>query len=147
MEGEQAVGRITEIKGPVIDARFEKGRLPRVNDALRVHRDDAGDLVLEVAQHLGDDVIRAIAMDSTDGLARGMEVVNTGEPITVPVGPEMLGRLINIVGDPIDDLPPPQTKERYSIHRKAPGLLDQETQTEVFETGTVSYTHLRAHET
>jgi len=135
MEGELAVGRITEIKGPVIDARFEKGRLPRVNDALRVKRDGGRDLVLEVAQHLGDDVIRAIAMDSTDGLARGMEVLSTGEPITVPVGEEMLGRLINIVGDPIDGLPPPQTKERYSIHRKAPTLLDQETETEIFETG------------
>ena len=135
MEGEHAVGRITEIKGPVIDARFEKGRLPRVNDALRVQRDGERDLVLEVAQHLGDDVIRAIAMDSTDGLSRGTEIINTGGPITVPVGPEMLGRLINMVGDPIDELPPPETKERYSIHRRAPGLLDQETETEVFETG------------
>jgi len=135
MEGEHAVGRITEVKGPVIDARFEKGSLPRVNDAVRVAREGQKDLILEVAQHLGDDVIRAIAMDSTDGLARGMEVLDTGEPITVPVGEEMLGRLINIVGEPIDNLPAPETKERYSIHRKAPGLLEQETETEVFETG------------
>jgi len=135
MEGEHAVGRITEVKGPVIDARFEKGRLPRVNNAVRVAREGQKDLILEVAQHLGDDVIRAIAMDSTDGLARGMEVLDTGEPITVPVGEEMLGRLINIVGEPIDNLPAPETKERYSIHRKAPGLLEQETETEVFETG------------
>jgi len=135
MEGEHAIGTITEIKGPVIDARFEKGRLPRVNDALRVERDGERPLILEVAQHLGDDVIRAIAMDSTDGLARGTEIISTGEPITIPVGEEMLGRLINIVGDPIDELPPPETKERYSIHRKAPGLLDQETEAEVFETG------------
>jgi len=135
MEGEHAVGRITEVKGPVIDARFEKGSLPRVNDAVRVAREGQKDLILEVAQHLGDDVIRAIAMDSTDGLARGMEVLDTGEPITVPVGEEMLGRLINIVGEPIDNLPAPETKERYSIHRKAPGLLEQETETEVFATG------------
>jgi len=129
-----SVGTIVEIKGPVIDARFEKGKLPRVNDALRIKRKE-GDLVLEVAQHLGDDVVRAIAMDSTDGLARGCEVIATGGPITVPVGPETLGRLLNVFGDPIDELPPPETKKRYSIHRRAPTLLDQDTETEVFETG------------
>ncbi|RLE36036.1 F0F1 ATP synthase subunit beta [Candidatus Acetothermia bacterium] len=129
-----SVGTIVEIKGPVIDARFEKGKLPRVNDALRIEREE-GDLVLEVAQHLGDDVVRAIAMDSTDGLARGCEVIATGGPITVPVGPETLGRLLNVFGDPIDELPPPETKKRYSIHRRAPTLLDQDTETEVFETG------------
>jgi F-type H+-transporting ATPase subunit beta len=135
MDGQRAVGRITEIKGPVIDARFEKGQLPRVNDALRVQREEGKDLILEVAQHLGDDVVRAIAMDSTDGLSRGAEVISTGEPITVPVGRETLGRLINIVGDAIDEQPLPDDIQRYSIHRKAPSLLDQETETEVFETG------------
>ena len=135
MEGQQSVGKVTEIKGPVIDARFEKGQLPRVNDALRIERGDEKDLILEVAQHLGDDVVRAIAMDSTDGLSRGTEVINTGGPITVPVGLETLGRLINIVGDPIDGQPMPEGIKRYSIHRKAPTLLDQETETEVFETG------------
>ena len=135
MEGQRTVGRITEIKGPVIDARFEKGQLPRVNNALRIKRDGEKDLILEVAQHLGDDVVRAIAMDSTDGLSRGTEVINTGGPITVPVGLETLGRLINIVGEPIDDQPMPEGIRRYSIHRKAPTLLDQETETEVFETG------------
>ncbi|HDL84737.1 MAG TPA: F0F1 ATP synthase subunit beta, partial [Candidatus Acetothermia bacterium] len=135
MADEKAVGRITEIKGPVIDARFEKGKLPRVNDALRIVREGEKDLILEVAQHLGDDVVRAIAMDSTDGLARGTEVENTGGPITVPVGPETLGRMLNITGDPIDELPAPQTKKRYSIHRSAPSLLDQETESEIFETG------------
>ena len=135
MSEEHAVGRITEIKGPVIDARFERGQLPRVNDAVRIEREGDRDLILEVAQHLGDDVVRAIAMDSTDGLSRGTPVLHTGGPITVPVGPQMLGRLINIVGDPIDDLPPPETEKRYSIHRKPPSLLDQETETEVFETG------------
>ncbi len=135
MEGQHTVGRITEIKGPVIDARFEKGQLPRVNNALRVKRDGEKDLILEVAQHLGDDVVRAIAMDSTDGLSRGAEVINTGGPITVPVGLETLGRIINIVGDPIDGMPMPEGVKRRSIHSQAPTLLDQETETEVFETG------------
>ncbi len=135
MEGQQTVGRITEIKGPVIDARFEKGQLPRVNNALRIKRDGDKDLVLEVAQHLGDDVVRAIAMDSTDGLSRGAEVINTGGPITVPVGLETLGRIINIVGDPVDGMPMPEDIQRHSIHSKAPTLLDQDTETEVFETG------------
>ena len=135
MEGQHTVGNITEIKGPVIDARFEKGQLPRVNDALRVERGGEKDLILEVAQHLGDDVVRAIAMDSTDGLSRGTEVINTGGPITVPVGLETLGRLISIVGDPIDGQPMSEGIKRHSIHRTAPTLLDQETETEVFETG------------
>jgi F-type H+-transporting ATPase subunit beta len=135
MPNNVSVGRITEIKGPVIDARFEKGKLPRVNDALRIARQGDRDLILEVAQHLGDDIVRAIAMDSTDGLARGTEVENTGQPITVPVGQETLGRMLNITGDPIDELPPPDTKKRYSIHRSAPSLLEQETDTAIFETG------------
>ncbi len=135
MADEKTVGRITEIKGPVIDARFEKGKLPRVNDALRIVREGEKDLILEVAQHLGDDVVRAIAMDSTDGLARGAEVENTGGPITVPVGPETLGRMLNVTGDPIDELPAPETKKRYSIHRPAPSLIDQKTESEIFETG------------
>ena len=135
MEGQRTVGRITEIKGPVIDARFEKGELPRVNNALRIERDGEKDLILEVAQHLGDDVVRAIAMDSTDGLSRGTEVINTGGPITVPVGRETLGRIINIVGDPVDGMPMPEGVKRHSIHSQAPTLLDQETETEVFETG------------
>jgi len=135
MAEKHEIGRITEIKGPVIDARFERGNLPRVNDALRIEREGDSDLILEVAQHLGDDVVRAIAMDSTDGLSRGTPVIQTGGPITVPVGPETLGRLINIVGDPIDQKPAPETDKRYSIHRKAPSLLDQETETEILETG------------
>jgi len=135
MAEERGVGRVTEIKGPVIDARFEKGQLPRVNDALRIERGDEQDLILEVAQHLGDEIVRAIAMDSTDGIARGAIVHDTGGPITVPVGPETLGRLINIVGEPIDEQPAPETEKRYSIHRKAPSLLDQKVENEVFETG------------
>ena len=135
MTDQKAVGRVTEIKGPVIDARFEKGSLPRVNNALRIERGEEKELILEVAQHLGDDTVRAIAMDSTDGIARGAAVIDTGGPITVPVGPETLGRLINIVGEPIDEMPAPETAKRFSIHRKAPSLLDQEVETEIFETG------------
>ena len=131
----KGVGRVTEVRGPVIDARFEKGKLPRVNDALRIKREGDNDLVLEVAQHLGDEVVRAIAMDSTDGLARGTEVINTGGPITVPVGPETLGRMVNLTGEPIDELPPLKTAKRYSIHRQSPSLIDQETEAEIFETG------------
>jgi len=130
-----AVGKVTEIRGPVVDVRFAKGDLPRVNDALRIERAGEEDLILEVADHLGNDIVRAIAMDSTDGLSRGTPVLVTGGPIDVPVGPETLGRMINIVGRPIDGLPAPQTAKRYSIHRKAPSLLDQETRTEIYETG------------
>ncbi|MCX6093877.1 MAG: F0F1 ATP synthase subunit beta [Candidatus Bipolaricaulota bacterium] len=130
-----AMGKVTEIRGPVVDVRFAKGDLPRVNDALRIQRDGEDDLILEVADHLGNDIVRAIAMDSTDGLSRGTPVLVTGGPIDVPVGPETLGRMINIVGRPIDGLPAPQTAKRYSIHRKAPSLLEQETRTEIYETG------------
>ncbi len=129
------LGEITEVKGPVIDARFKKGQLPRVNDALKIERDDTKDLVLEVAQHLGDDLIRAIAMDSTDGLSRGDKVISTGGPITVPVGLETLGRMIDLTGNPIDEKPAVDTDLSYSIHRQAPTLIDQETEAEVFETG------------
>ena len=131
----QAIGTVTEIRGPVIDARFEKGQLPRVNDALRIEREGDSDLVLEVAQHLGDDVVRAIAMDSTDGISRGTHVISTGEAITIPVGPKTLGRMLNVFGEPIDEKPVPDTDKRYSIHRKAPSFLDQKTDTDIFETG------------
>jgi F-type H+-transporting ATPase subunit beta len=130
-----AAGKVTEIRGPVVDARFATGDLPRVNDALRVTREGDDDLILEVADHLGNDIVRAIAMDSTDGLARGTAVFQMGGPITVPVGPETLGRMLNIVGRPIDGLPAPETAKRYSIHRKAPSMLEQETRTEIYETG------------
>jgi len=135
MAEQLTVGKVTEIRGPVVDVRFTKGHLPRVNDALRIEREGDDDLILEVADHLGNDIVRAIAMDSTDGLSRGTPVLATGGPITVPVGPETLGRMLNIVGRPIDGLPAPQTAKRYSIHRKAPSLLEQETRTEIYETG------------
>ncbi len=135
MADKPAAGRVTEIRGPVVDVRFARGELPRVNDALRIERANDEDLVLEVADHLGNEVVRAIAMDSTDGLARGTPVLSMGGPITVPVGPETLGRMLNIVGRPIDGLPAPETAKRYSIHRKAPSMLEQETRTQIYETG------------
>ncbi|MEA3356769.1 MAG: F0F1 ATP synthase subunit beta [Candidatus Bipolaricaulota bacterium] len=135
MADKEAAGTILEVKGPVIDARFKKGDLPRVNDALIIPQDGENDLLFEVAQQLGDEVVRAIAMGSTDGLARGAKVISTGGPITLPVGPETLGRMFNLQGKPIDEKPPPQAKKRYSIHRAAPSLTDQETEAEIFETG------------
>lgn len=133
--GEQREGKITEIKGAVVDARFKSGSgLPAVNNALVVKREEE-DLVLEVAQHLGDDQVRAIAMDSTDGLCRGTQIIDTGSPITVPVGPQTLGRMLDLNGRPIDEMDPPDTEKRYSIHRSAPEITEQSTEEEVFETG------------
>ena len=129
----EAQGEVIEVKGPVVDIRFA-GELPNVDNALRIERDGTV-LVLEVAQHLGDDRVRAIALDSTDGLARGTPVYDSGSPITMPVGPETLGRLFDLVGNPIDELPPPEINKRYPIHRPAPSLSEQSVEDELFETG------------
>ncbi len=131
---EVSTGKILVIRGPVVDVRFPPGRLPPLRQALRVPR-EGGDLVLEVAQHLGDSTVRAVAMDSTDGLRRGDEVLDTGGPITVPVGPETLGRMFDLTGHPIDELPPPPAKKRYPIHREPPPLADLSVEDEVLETG------------
>jgi F-type H+/Na+-transporting ATPase subunit beta len=133
------VGKIIEIKGVVIDAVFPE-TLPEINTALRVQAPEqdgrpAIDLVAEVQQHLGDDRVRAVAMDSTDGLARGTDVVDTGGPITVPVGDVTLGRLWNVVGDPIDKKDAPDDVERWPIHRKPPEFQDLQPTVEIFETG------------
>jgi len=130
-----AEGWITAIRGPVVDVRFPRGHLPALKQALVVPREEGNDLVLEVAQHLGDSEVRAIAMDSTDGLKRGDKVLDTGGPITVPVGPETLGRMFDLVGNPIDEQPPPETKKRYPIHREPPKLSDLSVEDEVLETG------------
>ena len=127
------VGRITQVIGAVVDVKFE-GDLPAILNALHVEH-AGGRLVLEVAQHLGESTVRTIAMDTTDGLVRGQEAVDTGGPITVPVGPETLGRIINVVGDPIDDLGPVETKRRASIHALAPPFIDQSTEAEILVTG------------
>ena len=135
-------GKVLQIIGPVVDAEFPPGQLPNIYNALRVEEPEdkkAGrpeiKLTLEVAQHLGENRVRAVAMTSTDGLVRGMAVTDTGAPISVPVGRETLGRLINVLGEPVDELGPVNTKKRYPIHRPAPKLDEQETRTEVLETG------------
>jgi F-type H+/Na+-transporting ATPase subunit beta len=128
------VGRIEEIQGVVIEAVFA-GDLPEINHAITVDRGDQGILVCEVQQHLGDERVRAVAMDTTDGLARGMEVVDTGAPITVPVGEVTLGRIFNLLGEPIDNGDPIEVKERWPIHRDAPTVEDLTPTTEMFETG------------
>ncbi|MDH7515166.1 MAG: F0F1 ATP synthase subunit beta [Bacteroidota bacterium] len=132
-------GKIVQVIGPVVDVDFSGGRLPSILDALIVplpHSEGTdGELVLEVQQHLGEDRVRTVAMDSTDGLVRGMEVIDTGEQITVPVGPGTLGRLMNITGKPIDGLGPIEAADRYPIHRHAPKFSSLSTKKEMFETG------------
>ena len=128
-------GRILQIMGAVADVDFSGAELPSIMNALEVQRDDGSRLVLETAQHLGENRVRCVAMDGTDGLVRGMKVEDTGQPIAVPVGPGVLGRLINVIGEPIDQLGPIEGDERYPIHRPPPPHQDLSTQTEMFETG------------
>ncbi|HZW38033.1 MAG TPA: F0F1 ATP synthase subunit beta [Ignavibacteriaceae bacterium] len=132
-------GQIIQVIGPVVDIEFEAGHLPQILNAIRIPRTTIEghkeDLIAEVQQHLGEDRVRTIAMDITDGLVRGMDAFDTGEPITVPVGPETLGRLINVTGQTIDGLAPITTGKRYPIHRPAPAFKNLSTQTEMFETG------------
>jgi F-type H+-transporting ATPase subunit beta len=129
-------GIITQIIGPVVDVQFEEGGLPPLLTALEVDRGkDEAPLILEVAQHIGSLTLRAIAMSSTDGLARGVKVKNLGKPISVPVGPETLGRMFNVTGQPIDGIPAPKSSLTFPIHRQAPSFEDQSTETQVFETG------------
>jgi F-type H+-transporting ATPase subunit beta len=132
-------GKVIQIIGPVIDVEFEPGELPEIYNALRITNpsisDKEGNLVVEVAQHVGENTVRCIAMDTTDGLIRGMKAVDTGEPITMPVGREVLGRVLNVIGEPVDEGPPIETDKRYPIHRPAPSFLDQNTRVEAFETG------------
>lgn len=135
MEASLNKGKIVQIIGPVVDVEFKNTELPPLFTALRIKRKDQSDLVLEVQQHLGEDRVRSVAMDSTDGLQRGQEVVNTGKPITVPVGNETLGRLMNIVGDSIDELGEIKTSKRYPIHRPAPSFENLNVQDEILETG------------
>ncbi len=127
-------GKVIEILGPVLDIRFKDGELPNLLNAVEV-RGDNKNLICEVMQHIGDNVARCIAMGSTDGLRRGLDAVNTGSPITVPVGEECLGRVFNLLGEPVDNMPAPEAKERWPIHRPAPAYDEQETATEIFETG------------
>ena len=126
-------GKLTQIIGAVLDVRFSEGKLPEINDAIKVPLKDGEELVVEVAQHLGDDTVRCIG--PTDGLVRGMEAIATGGPISVPVGEKTLGRMFNVLGNPIDEKPAPEGVEYDPIHRKAPAFEEQSTQTEILETG------------
>jgi F-type H+-transporting ATPase subunit beta len=141
------VGKIVQIIGPVVDVAFEDSELPAILSAIEVERDPdlslseqkrkigTGRLVLEVQQHLGENTVRTVAMDSTEGLVRGMKVRNTGQPIAVPVGPGTLGRVLNIIGEPIDELGPVSATKHYPIHRPAPAFEDLDTRSQILETG------------
>jgi len=133
------IGKISQVIGPVIDVDFSKGKLPAINNALSIKRTTIDGkeeiLITEVQQHLGEDRVRTVAMDSTDGLVRGMEAIDTGETIMIPVGPEVLGRLINIIGNTIDGKGELKTDKKYSIHRPPPKFEDLSTKREMFETG------------
>ena len=132
---ETNTGKITQIIGAVLDIKFSEGKLPDINDAIVITRKNGEKLTVEVSQHLGDDTVRCIAMGPTDGLVRGMAAVSTGAPITVPVGEITLGRIFNVLGEPIDNQPAPEATEYLPIHRKAPAFADQATNTEILETG------------
>ncbi|MEA1921147.1 MAG: F0F1 ATP synthase subunit beta [Pseudomonadota bacterium] len=133
------IGKITQVIGPVVDVEFEKGKLPPIFNALRITNkslnDDDWNLVCEVASHLGENTVRAVSMDSTDGLVRGMEAWDLGEMMTMPVGHEVLGRIVNVIGDPVDEMGPIGEKKRYPIHRPAPTYEEQSTELESLETG------------
>ena len=132
-------GKIVQIIGPVIDIDFSGGGLPAILNAVRIPRvtveGKTEELVVEVQQHLGDNIVRTVAMDSTDGLARGVKAIDTGAPITIPVGPAALGRLISVIGEGIDGLGPIVSDKHYPIHRAAPKFADLSTKKELFETG------------
>src|SRR5271154_3290814 len=132
-------GKVVQVIGPVVDVEFADGKLPKILNALKVTNPSISNakdnLTLEVAQHLGENTVRAVAMDTTDGLVRGMAVRDTGAAIMMPVGPECLGRILNVIGDPVDDGPPVHAKMRMPIHRAPPQFVEQSTKVEVFETG------------
>ncbi|MBE5826304.1 MAG: F0F1 ATP synthase subunit beta [Butyrivibrio sp.] len=131
---ENHVGKVIQVTGPVLDIRFKEGELPDLHNAIEIMIGDRK-LVAEVAQQIGDDVVRCVAMSSTDGLVRGVDAKDTGGPITVPVGDQCLGRIFNLLGEPVDNEPAPEGVERWAIHRPAPSYEDQVPATEIFETG------------
>jgi len=131
---EKHTGKIIQVTGPVLDIRFSEGELPELLNAIEIMVDGRR-LIAEVAQQIGDDVVRCVAMSSTDGLVRGTDAVDLGGPITVPVGDECLGRIFNLLGEPVDNQPAPEVKERWPIHRPAPSFEEQTPATEIFETG------------
>jgi F-type H+-transporting ATPase subunit beta len=131
---ENHIGKVIQVTGPVLDIRFKEGELPDLHNAIEIMIGDRR-LIAEVAQQVGDDVVRCVAMSSTDGLVRGVDAVDTGSPITVPVGDKCLGRIFNLLGEPVDNQPAPEGVERWAIHRPAPSFEDQVPATEIFETG------------
>ena len=135
MADKTVFGKVTQIVGAVLDVKFKEGELPEINEAIKIRRQDGSELTVEVAQHLGDDTVRCIAMGPTDGLVRGMEAEATGAPISVPVGENTLGRMFNVLGDPIDNKPVPEGVSFEPIHRPAPEFKEQATETELLETG------------
>jgi F-type H+-transporting ATPase subunit beta len=132
---EQNIGTVVQIVGPVLDIKFSADSLPKLLNAITIKTKDGKTITAEVSQHIGQDTVRCIAMQSTDGLVRGMEAVDTGSSITVPVGRETLGRIFNLLGEPVDRKPEVHTKERWPIHRPAPSYEDQQTTTQILETG------------
>ena len=134
MNSKNAVGTITQVLGAVVDVRFAESELPKIMNALEVELEGRR-LVLEVAQELGEGVVRTVAMDTTDGLVRGQTVADTGAPISIPVGPETLGRIMNVIGEPVDERGPIVTSTKFPIHRPAPSFLDQSTESEILVTG------------
>ncbi|MFW2331557.1 MAG: F0F1 ATP synthase subunit beta [Nitrospinota bacterium] len=135
LEAKQQTGKIEQVIGPVIDVKFPPGHLPNIYDALYTEKEDGSRLIYEVAGHLGENSVRAVSMESTDGLMRGMKVFNTASPIQTPVGKEVLGRILNVVGEPVDGQGPVNAKEHWSIHRDAPSLIEQSTEETPLETG------------
>ena len=134
-QNDKNIGKITQIIGAVLDIKFQSGNLPEIYEAINILKSDGEMLVVEVAQHIGDDTVRCIAMGPTDGLVRGMHAKKTNAPISVPVGEHTLGRIFNVLGNPIDEKPAPQNVDYYPIHRKAPAFEEQSTETELLETG------------
>jgi len=128
-------GKVVQIIGSVVDAEFPEDQLPEIYDAIEILSDDGRSVTCEVQTHLGNNAVRAVSMTTTDGLRRGMDVVATGGPISVPVGPNTLGRVFDVMGKPIDEKGPVESDTYYPIHRPSPPLVDQITKTEVFETG------------
>ena len=131
---ENKIGKVVQVIGPVVDIKFDETSLPNIYNEIKIDMGDR-ELVVEVEQHVGDDIVRAIAMESTDGLRRGMKAVDTGKPISVPVGKNVLGRLFNVLGTPIDNKGTIEADETYPIHRPAPSFKEQSLEPEMFETG------------
>ena len=131
---EKHIGKVVQVMGPVLDIRFADGELPELLNAIEL-QNNGKPLIVEVAQHIGDNVVRCIAMAATDGLVRGAEAVDTGGPIKVPVGDACLGRVFNLLGEPVDEQPAPTGVEHWPIHRPAPAFDEQESSTELLETG------------